>query len=78
MPASREGSPMPFEYEEPYFDKHTRQRKPQSNPRMSSSIMDLRRGDLYRRPSHQEFGYYRVKFTTELFHPYAAFYIVPP
>ncbi|XP_076270641.1 linear Ubiquitin E3 ligase isoform X1 [Rhynchophorus ferrugineus] len=61
LPGSREASPLPFDYEETYFEKqNSRHRKP-SSARMYSSIMDLRKPEMYhRRPSHHDFGYYRM------------------
>ncbi|XP_030754545.1 uncharacterized protein LOC115881269 isoform X2 [Sitophilus oryzae] len=62
LPGSREPSPLPFDYEEAYFDNkpnNYRQRK-SGNPKIYSSFMDLRKPEMYhRRPSHQDYGYYR-------------------
>ncbi|KAJ8960923.1 hypothetical protein NQ318_020223 [Aromia moschata] len=66
LPGSREPSPIPFDYEDdPYFDRNSygRDRKPPVNPRLSGSIMDLRRPELYRRLSHDQ-AYYRVLYKT--------------
>ncbi|XP_066156039.1 E3 ubiquitin-protein ligase lubel isoform X2 [Euwallacea fornicatus] len=61
LPGSREPSPMPFDYEDPYYFDRPRQRKHHQNHRLSNSIMDLRKAELYnRRLNHQDFGYYRM------------------
>ncbi|XP_050309298.1 E3 ubiquitin-protein ligase lubel isoform X2 [Anthonomus grandis grandis] len=68
LPGSREPSPMPFDYEEPYFEKPSvRQKKLHGgNGRNSHSIMDLRRPELYqRRPSHQDLGSYRMDYAVQ-------------
>ncbi|CAH2007149.1 unnamed protein product [Acanthoscelides obtectus] len=66
LPNSREHSPAPEDFEEPhpYFEKpYYRERKqsasPMPNPRISRSIMDLRKPDLYRRPSQHD-AYFRM------------------
>ncbi|XP_060517510.1 E3 ubiquitin-protein ligase lubel-like isoform X3 [Cylas formicarius] len=64
LPGSREPSPAPYDYDEAYFDgpahKTGKQQKPPVNPRISASIMDLRKPELYyqRRPS-QDYRSYR-------------------
>ncbi|XP_018564657.1 uncharacterized protein LOC108906015 isoform X2 [Anoplophora glabripennis] len=62
LPGSREHSPVPYEYEDDlYYDRnYGRERKPPVNStRLSHSTVDLRKPDLYRRPSH-DLGYYRM------------------
>ncbi|CAG9771886.1 unnamed protein product [Ceutorhynchus assimilis] len=58
LPGSREPSPMPYDYEDAAYIEKPRLRKPQTvSPRLSMSIMDLRRPDLYHRRPQQD--YYR-------------------
>ncbi|KAJ8983783.1 hypothetical protein NQ317_000344 [Molorchus minor] len=62
LPNSREQSPLPFNFEdESYFDRNSyvRDKKPPKNPRLYSSIMDLRKPELFHKLSHE--GYYRME-----------------
>ncbi|CAH1139000.1 unnamed protein product [Phyllotreta striolata] len=62
LPGSREPSPIPYD-DDSSFDRYrytNKQRPHHSDVRLSHSIVDLRRPELFRRPSQVELGYYRM------------------
>ncbi|XP_028127889.1 E3 ubiquitin-protein ligase lubel isoform X1 [Diabrotica virgifera virgifera] len=64
LPGSREASPVPYIEDMPYKKYNrpvSRNRTSQPEIRLSRSIMDLRKPDLYRRPSQVDLGYYRME-----------------
>ncbi|CAG9825410.1 unnamed protein product [Phaedon cochleariae] len=65
LPGSRENSPNPYDYEEDsyYGRNYGRERKPPSQShRLSHSIMDLRKPEMYRRLSQYDIGNYRTDY----------------
>ncbi|CAH0557576.1 unnamed protein product [Brassicogethes aeneus] len=54
LPGSREQSPFSYDYEEEPYSHRDRRNHGPTNTRLSHSIMDLRKPDLYRRPSQYD------------------------
>ncbi|CAG9827831.1 unnamed protein product [Diabrotica balteata] len=63
LPGSREASPVPYVEDMPYkkYRPVSRNRTSQPEIRLTRSIMDLRKPELYRRPSQVDLGYYRME-----------------